>query len=222
MEIWRVVHAIKRKWWLILILALLGGTIGYYLFVYSAVTTYSASSTLYVLNRDKLVAGESLSVSDINASQQLLMQYSGIFYSQAVASEAIKELDGYGVTAEQLSSMVSIESSESSNLLTIVAVSQDPQLSVAAANAMGQAFIVQINNLTQSNNTGFLDRAKAPIESHNDGTMKIIVLVLIGIIAAISITYLIEYFDTSIHSAEEIENSLKLRVIGIIPEHDIR
>ncbi|OCZ49455.1 Wzz/FepE/Etk N-terminal domain-containing protein [Dehalobacter sp. TeCB1] len=221
MDIWRIINSVLRRWWLIVILTVFLGIIGYFINIYSAQTIYSANTTMYVLNKDR-VEGQTLSSSDLYVSQSLITQYSGIFYSRAVSTAAAEELNMYHISDKMLASMVSISSEKNSNILVVTAVSPDPNLAAAAANAMSNEFILLIKDITKSDFIGIIDEAQVPaIPDNNNGLLKTLLFVFGGIVIALGIIYLLEYFDTTIRSSEIIEENLKLRVIGIIPEHDI-
>lgn len=222
MEIRRIIYALVRRWWIILLLVVLCGGTGYYLNVMCAQTLYSADTTLYFLNKDKVEAGQALSTQDLSMSQTLANQYSGIFYSRSVTSAAAKTLDNYLISEKRLASMVNISSEKDSILLTIDAVSPDPKIAAAAANAMANEFIALIGSITKSDFIGVLDEAQVPkIPIPNHGALKTLLFIFGGLVMALGIIYLLEYFDTTVRSSEDVEDHLKLRVIGIIPEHDI-
>lgn len=223
MKIRNIIYLAMRKWWIIVLFAILGGGIGFYQSIYSVQTLYSSDATLYALNKDKLQSGQTLSTQDLSVSQAVVRQYSGIFYSRSVTEAAAVKLEEYNVSASMLSSMVQITSQEDSTVLKVSAVAPDPELAAAAANAMAEEFIIQIRAITNSDFIGVLDRAlpqEYPIQSN--GIKKMILFLFGGVVIALGIIYLLLYFDTRVHSVEDIEDSLQLRVIGIIPEHDIR
>lgn len=223
MELRRLVYAIVHKWWLIVLLAVLSGGLGYYFNIYLSHPNYSANSTLYVLDREKIETGQALSFQDLTLSQEVVKQYSGIFYSRAVLSSASKKLSQYNISPEMLSAMVSLSSQLDSNLLSINAIASDPIVAAAVANAMGEEFTSFIRDLTKSDYIGILDEAQAPRNPMPDnGIVQTLIWLLAGLVIAFGSIYVIEYFDTTIRSAEDIEVNLNLRVIGIIPEHDIR
>jgi capsular polysaccharide biosynthesis protein len=225
MEIKRLFYSALRKWWLILLFAILGGGVGYYVYVSAPIPMYTANTTLYALNRDKILTGQPLTAQDIAMSQQVITQYSGIFYSEVVTSVAAKELKryNYNISARGLAAMSRIYSQKDVNLLTISSVSIDPEIAAAAANAMGSAFVSQMREFMQTDFIGVLDEAQVPLQpAATGGAKKVLMMIVVGIVAACGIIYVLEYFDTTIRSAEEIEERLKMRVIGIIPDHDVQ
>ena len=223
MEIRRIFYSVARKWWLIVLLAVLGGGISF-LNVYYTKPEYKADTKLYIMNRDKVITkGQSLNSSDIALSQQLVRQYYEIIYSRSVTSAVSQEVKEYNLSENAILSMISIASKLDSNIFTISARGYDPTIAAAVANATGRVFSTQIRQLSNSDNIGILDDALVPnYPVNNKGAQKVLLGILSGLMVAFGIIYIIEYFDTTVRSAEDIEKGLKVRVIGIIPEHDIR
>ncbi|ADY55912.1 lipopolysaccharide biosynthesis protein [Syntrophobotulus glycolicus DSM 8271] len=223
MEIRRLLYSIIHKWWLILFFVIISGGIGYYLNIFSNQPMYGADTTLFVLNREKVEAGQALSSQDLVFGQELVKQYSEIFYSRSVISETSNKLAEYNISPEMLASMVTISSQKDSNILTVHAVSFDPEVAAITANAMAEEFTAMIRDLTKSDYISILDQAQvAQYPMPNNGVQKTFIWLMAGLVIACGIIYIIEYLNTTVRSAEEIESQLSLRVIGIIPEHDIR
>lgn len=223
MDIRRILYAVVRKWWIIAITVSLFGGAGYYINIVLAPTIYRTDTTLYVLNRSKIDEGQSLSTSDLILSQSFVKQYSGIFDSRTVNQATARRLSGYNISEQMIPAMVQMSNQKDSNLLTIKATAPDPKMAADIANAMAEEFILQIRLITKSDFIGVLDEAQVPERpASNNGFIKTIIFIFGGLIIALGIIYLIEYFDTTVRSAEEVEELLNMRVIGIIPEHDIR
>ncbi|MDR3541180.1 MAG: Wzz/FepE/Etk N-terminal domain-containing protein [Desulfosporosinus sp.] len=222
MEIRRILYSITSKWWLIVLLAVIGAGLGF-LIAYSAKPMYQADTTLYIMNRDKMAEGDlSLRSQDIEVSQQLVRQSIEIISSRLVTSAVLKDIKNYNITEKELLSMISINSNLNSNIVTISATWSDPAVAAAVANATGSEFAIQIRQFTNSNILKVLDEAIVPNNPvPNKGPQKVLLGLLAGLIIAFGVIYIIEYLDTTVRSAEDIENGLKVRVIGIIPEYDI-
>lgn len=222
MEIRRILSSVVRKWWLVLLLAILGGGLGF-LINFNSKPMYQADTTLYIINRDKLFEVGSLNSQDIAVSEQLVRQYYDIIYSRSVISEVLREVKGYNLSEKAILSMISLSSNPESNIFTISARAVDPYIASVVANAAGQAFTKQIRQLTNSDNVGILDQAQVPIYPLSNNSIQIVFVgLLAGLMVAFFLIYIIEYFDTTVHSADDIEKELNIRVIGIIPEHNIR
>lgn len=220
MEIKRLFDAIVRKSWLIVLLMVVGGLVTGYVSFYFTAPTYEAETTIYAMYRNKVGSTGS---QDITASRQLVSDYSQIIDSSTITSLAILELKDFNLTEEDLTKMVSVSLQKDSSVLAIRAVSTDPKVAAAVANAMGRAFTGKMRQLINNDSISILDAAKIPEHPIPVGhTKNILVGVLAGMAAAFGIIYLSELFDTTIRAAEDVEYGLKLRVVGIIPAHNIR
>ena len=223
MDIRRILYSVARKWWLIVLLGVLGGGISY-LTVYFTKPVYQADTKLYIMNLDKVSTnGQKLNSSDITLSQQLVRQYYEMIYSRSVATAVSQEVKEYNLSQNAILSMVSIASKEDSNVFTISARWSDPAIAAAVANATSRAFSAKIRQLSNSDNVGILDEALVPnYPINNKGPQTVLLGLLAGWMVALGIIYIIEYFDTTVRSVEDIEKGLNLSVIGIIPELNIR
>lgn len=219
MIIRRIFYSVVRKWWLIILLAVLGGGLGY-LSVLFIKPMYQADTKLYI---KVSTTDRSLSPQDTTVNQQIVRQYSEIISSRLMTSAVLKDVDNFDITEKQLLSMIRIYSKQDSNILTITARGSDPTVVAAVANAAGREFTTHMRQLTNSDNVGILDEALVPnYQISNNKSQSIILGLVAGLMVAFGIICVIDYFDTTVRSAEDIEEGLKVRVIGIIPKHNIR
>ncbi len=224
MELQRLLYGFVRKIWLAVLLAIIGGGIAGYASMFMTTPVYVAESTLYALNRDRArLTGESVSYEDVALSRQLVQDYTEIIHSDKVISAVQRELSSKGLDESTLNSMVSVDLRKDSNVLIVRTAWVDPETAALVANSVSRALISKVRELTNSDNLSILDEAKVPGSpnpvNHNK---NILIGLLAGMVLAFGVIYVIELFDTTIRSAEDIENGLKMPVVGIIPEHDIR
>jgi capsular polysaccharide biosynthesis protein len=222
MSINRIIFTLLRLWWVIIIFALIGGGVGGILVNYT-LPVYKATSTLYMMNIDKLRnEKEELQSSDIIFSQQLIQQYKEIIYSRAVISNVIKTTNS-NLTEEQILSMVELETKQDSNVFTISVKNKDPYLAAELTNTMADTFVATILRISNSQSVGILDRAIVPVTPEvNHRSARIFLGITAGLMLAICIIYVIQFFDTKVRSEKDIIEDLNVRVIGIIPKYDIK
>lgn len=221
MEINKIIRLIIRKWWLIVFLLASGGGLGF-ASAHFSLPFYEVSTSLYIMPSEQH-PDNSMNINDFTLSKYLVEQYSDIISSKSVASAILKDVQEYEINEYQLMSMVRIVTYDDSSIFYIKARGTDPELTAAVANATARQFRVQLNRITKSSNVQILDVAVVPQNPvSNNSVAKIMIGLLLGLVCAVAIIYAIEYFDNKIRSAEDVEDSLKLHVIGFIPEHDIR
>lgn len=223
MEIRRIFYSIFRKWWIVILLAVLGGGVSY-LNVYYTEPVYQAETKLYISNLDTTVTNaKPLNSSELALRQQLVRQYYDIIYSRTLTLAVAQEFKEYNLTGNAISSMISINSKEDTNIFTISARGSDPTIVAAVANATGREFIAQLRQLSNIGTVGILDKALVPnYPLNSNGEQKVLLGIFLGLTVAFGIICSLAYYDTTVRSAEDIVKGLKVRVIGIIPDHDIR
>lgn len=224
MEIRRFLDSLKRMFWLIVLLGAVGGSIPAYLIISKAIPMYEAETTIYAMNKCNSVdRNQGINYQDLTLSRQLIYDYQYILTSEKVISSAIKLLEKYNISREQLVNMISLNQKSESSVITIKAVANDAKIAADISNAVSQAFISQLGEMTNSSIIGVINKAEVPKSPISNGTVKKTIIGFIaGIVIAISIIYIRELFDMKLRYIYDVENTLKIRVIGAIPKYSIR
>ena len=218
----RIIKALIKRWWLILLVTIFstGASVTYS--VRNSSPIYKATTTLYVMptsnSQNYLITSDSIIVS-----QQLAKDYIELIKSDKTTSAVAEGLGLKGVAAEKLSSNVSVDMVKGSNLLEISAYDTNQETAKTIANAFAKISIQQITGITNQNNFNVVDVAKVPMEPI--ATNKFILIMLSFILSIVSICGLIimvEYIQNTAHTVQDIENGLGYSVIGIIPKTDIK
>ncbi|HEX9059906.1 MAG TPA: Wzz/FepE/Etk N-terminal domain-containing protein [Clostridia bacterium] len=224
MSIGKLFEGVLRRMWLVLVLAVAGCILAAAASKFMMTDVYHAETTIYAINHKTQASGSPLSMNldDIMVSQQILKNYGDVITSYYVISEALKELNNPNVSEGMLRSMVSISLKKDSSLMVVGVEAPNAKLASDAANAVAKAFSKKIKDITNVENIGILDEAREPKHPEPKGTTKTVVLgILAGMLIAFAIIYLAELFDKKVRCAEDIELSLGVPVIAVIPEHDI-
>lgn len=224
MEIRRFFSSIQRMIWLIILFGVIGGGSLAYINIAKATPMYEAETTIYAMNRCSTIDGsKGINYQDLTLSRQLVFDYQYVLTSEKVISLANKHLEKYRLSNEQLISMISMNQQSESTVINIKAVANNAKMSADISNAVTEVFVSQLSEMTNSNIIGVLNKAKVPTLPINNGaTKKIIIGFIAGIIIAISIIYIRELFDMKIRYIDDVENTLKIRIIGAIPKYSIR
>ena len=224
MEIRRFLNSVQRMLWLIILFGVIGAAIPAYLNIVKAIPMYKAETTIYAMSKNSTAdVGKGINYQDVSISRQLVFDYQYVLTSEKVISLANKLLEKYNFSQEQLISMINITPKDESSVIAISAVSDGAKKSADISNAVTEAFISQLIEMTNSNIIGVLNKAetpKAPID--NGSTKKTIMGFLVGVIIAFSIIYIRELFDMKLRYIDDIEDTLKIKVIGAIPKYSIR
>ena len=198
---------LKRWWWLIVLASALGGAAGY---VVSQRTPpiYAASATLIVTTSAPSPDPAAALIPDQRAS--LVKTYKELLLKRPVLEAVIADL-GLTTDVETLAKQLSIAEVRDTQLLVLTAQDADPRQAAALANAAVQAFnrqsAVLLANPYAANRAGLsiVETAAPPREPAGPGPLRIVVIAaLVGALLALGIAFAVEYFDTSVRSANDV------------------
>jgi capsular polysaccharide biosynthesis protein len=157
------------------------------------------------------------------AGTNIMKTYADIVSSRKVAERAALIIGDDEVTAQTIQGMVSVNYVDKSPILTIYATSISPQLTVKVANAVADAFIIEVKNIMGSDNVQLLDSAVDSSPYSNGGmsnTMKRLLYGGIGFILPCIVIALREILSTKLYSVNDASLNDELDIIGIIPVYE--
>jgi capsular polysaccharide biosynthesis protein len=224
MNINRFLNTIARMLWLVILLGIIGGGITAYKSYYLTTKMYKAETSVYAMKKGQTKGGgESLEYQDVMLSRQLIIDYQEIVVSGRVLDLAVKRLVKYNISQSELERMISVESKNDSSVIGISAEADNAEVAAKASNEVTQAFIVCLREITNDRIVGILNEAKVPEQPIPDNSLKnIIIGILAGVVAALTIIYIRELFDTAIRYPEDIKHNTELNIVGIIPRYGIK
>lgn len=215
-DIKRCLLGIMKKWWLIVgvtILSVCGVSL---LTLEVEPDTYSAEATVYSVSYEG-------KYEDAIESANIMKTYLDVINSNKVADRAALILDDSNITGTIIKNMITISASENSTVIGISATSTDEMLVQNIANAVAEAFVNEIQNITGESNVQILDKADNS-SIHSSGkaeqTTKRILGGIIGFIIIFAIVCGKEIFSNEIHCVRECEVDGKINILGIIPIYD--
>jgi len=204
-----------KKIYIIIIITFLATSLGIIYTLFLQTPLYRSKTTLLLLKANE--SSSSYSQSDILVNQNLITTYSEIIKSNTVLGRVIDDLK-LNKTIGELGSLISVSSQKSSIIIAINVSSEDKEEARNIASSLAKVFSEEIKNLMNMENVGIVDSANLPTASYNIQPVKQIGISLFaGIFLSISLLFVIYYFDTTVKTKEQIEEELKLTVIGVVP-----
>ena len=208
-------RSIYKKIYIILIIGVL---CAFGVFVYSEfikVPMYEASTTL-VLTKNNTNVESTINQNDLLINQKLVSTYSELVKSKLVLKEVIKNLD-LDMKVNDLSKLVKVENVQDTEILKISVKSSDKEDAREITNQIATVFTAKVPSLYDINNVGIIDRAVTPSKVCNNTTLRDTALAFVGsIVFMIFILLIIYYFDDTIKYSENLEEEIKLPLIGKI------
>ena len=124
---------ILERFWIVLVSAVICGIIMGIL-AENSVTTYSATSKLYIVHKDS----SDVNIADLQLGTALTLDYQEVFKTWEVHEMVIKELD-LPYSYQQMQSMLTISNPEDTRVLYITVTHSDAKMAAAIANSYAKA-----------------------------------------------------------------------------------
>lgn len=156
--------------------------------------------------------------SELSLSKSLVDTYAEIVKSRRVLEQVIEELN-LDTTYEKLSNKISVTSVNNTEIIKIIVTDTDPTEAKNIANVTANYFTKEVVDLYKVNNVNVLDEANTTNIPYNINVAKqIIIYLFIGFIIGAGVLFIIFYFDRTIKSAEQVEQKIKLPILGSVEE----
>lgn len=166
------------------------------------------------------VESDSITTSDIALNAQLVSTYSELVKSKKVLRKVISNLNS-DIDEETLRKKVVVDSVKDTELIRINVTNEDPVVAEKIANEIAKVFTENIAELYSINNVHILDEAEVENEPSNVNHVKdIAIFTFMGIAVACTYILILNMFDTTVKSVEDIEKMLNLPVLVTIPMYD--
>ena len=160
--------------------------------------------------------------SELLLNKNLVKTYSNIIKSKKVLNKVISNLN-LEYTYQELSRMIKVTNVDDTEIIRISVLSEDEEIPAIIANAIVPVFRNEVKRIYGIENVSVLDKATNNRKPYNVNMIKDnIIYLLIGIFLGSALVFTMYYYDTSVKSAEMIEDKLGLTVIGVVPKIERR
>lgn len=211
-----LMNVLKKRLVMILAIAIIALTIAgvvSYLFL----TPIYQASTQILVNQGK-VEQQPFNSQDIQTDLQLINTYNVIIKSPAILSIVIEKLD-MNITPSQLTSQISVDSAQNSQVINISVTDPEPFKAVDIANTTGQVFQEEIQKLMKVDNVNILSPAEMsenPTPVKPNPKLNMAIGAVVGLMIGVGIAFLLEYLDTTIKNESDAEELLGLPILGLV------
>jgi capsular polysaccharide biosynthesis protein len=222
MELKALVGVIVKRLWIIILVPVLAAGVSAIITSFAMEPVYESTATLYVINK-AYDPQTPVGYNDILVARQLIKDYRELVTSKSVTKAVIQELELVGMTAAKLADKISVGFKSDTSVFEIKVQDQDPVRAMNIANKTSELFIKKAAGIMQVENISIVDYAEAPDFPISPKPLSNILAAFIaGLLAVLGIVFFLEYMDDTVRDLYEVENDLKLKVLGIIPSSDVK
>ena len=159
-----------------------------------------------------------LTTTDVTINKNLVNTYAEIVKSRRVLDQVISELD-LEESYEALSSKISVSAVNNTEIIRISVSDKDAIKAKNIANVTANYFTGEVIELYNMNNVKILDDAIESETPYNINVIKqTIIYFMLGFVLAAGILFVIYYFDRTVKSIEQVEQKIKLPILGGVQE----
>lgn len=205
---------ILEKFWIILVSAAVCATVMGVL-AGNSVMTYSATSKLYIVNKDS----SGVNISDLQLGTVLTLDYQEVFKTWEVHKMVIEELD-LPYSYQQMQSMLTVSNPEETRILYITVSNPDAKMAAKIANAYAKAAKTFIINTMEGVVPSDFSIALEPSvgSGANVGSSAVIGFVGGGVLAVAILAFLF-VLDNRPRSPEAIQQYGGIPTLSVFPAH---
>ena len=165
------------------------------------------------------VSSDQITSTEVSLNANLVATYSELVKSKNVMREVIKNLNLQNeVQEENLRNSVSVTAVKNTAIIEIAVTNAKPKIASDIANEIAKVFTAKVGEIYNIDNVHVVDEAEIPNDPSNINHIKdVIKFVAVGLVIAVMYVLVANMLDTTVKSAEEIEQALKLPVLVSIP-----
>jgi len=162
---------------------------------------------------------QTLTQSDVTLNRNLVSTYAEIVKSRRVLNQVIDRL-GLDITYEQLNGRVSVAAVSNTEIIRITVTDKDAIRAKNIANVTAEYFTEEVSELYNMDNVDVLDEAIESDSPYNINVIKqVVIYFMVGLVLAVGVLFLIFYFDRTVKSIEQVEQKIKLPILGGVQEY---
>ena len=189
------------------------GALMYSLFI--ATPKYNSTTRVYVVNQKK--DNQAITTQDVQLGTLLVKDYKEIILSNSVMSDVVAK-NKLQITPGELAKKISVDAPKDTRIISITVTDKDPQKARDLANAVREVSADKIKEVTKIEDVTTLEQAEAALTPSSPNVFKNSVLAaLLGFILVVGGVVLIELMDDRIKRPEDIEETMDLVLLGVIP-----
>lgn len=211
-DIREIVYLLLKKWYLIVLCFVLAAGSAFVVTQFYIKPVYKAETTLFLGKESGQV---SLSFSDIQVNNQLVVDYRMILQSRRVAEVIQQKL---GVDIRKFQNNVNVTTVKDSRLFSISYEDTDPKLAADVVNELASVIQEMAEEIIEVKNIKVIDTAKVPENPIKPNKkMNVVAAGGLGLVLGIALIFGLEFIDHTFKKPEEVERTLGINVIGTIP-----
>lgn len=213
-----IFRLLMKKLWLLLLIGVIAGVIGFGVSAFLLTPQYQSVATLYVASSQS-DANAGKTTSDIALAIRLANSYKEIFVSRTVLQQVEADFNGK-YTTQQLSSMVSVQSSDESEILTLQVTCADPSDAQSIAEKVFDYGTDEIMRVIRAGWVEYIDEPSLPERPVSPNVIRNTLLAfIVGFVLCAGVLIVRDLIDDKLKGQEDLADAFpNVPIVGLIPK----
>lgn len=215
-DVFQLVKNLWKRKLMILIVALVTGAGAFAYSTFIVKPEYTSTTRIYVVNRNQ---GDKpgLTNQDLQAGTYLVKDYREFILSQDVLEEVVSDLK-LDLTPKGLANKIKVTVPVDTRIVSISVNDRVPEEASRIANSLREVAAQKIISITRVSDVTTLEEARPAISPSSPNIKRnTLIGFLAGMIGTSVIVLHLELFDTRVKRPEDIENTLQMTLLGVVP-----
>jgi capsular polysaccharide biosynthesis protein len=219
MKIDEIVNVLIKRWKMILLITLITTAVSAIASIFIIAPKYQAGTKVFIGKEENSQGQEqNYSTNDVSMYQKLLKTYAEIIQTNDLVERAITS-NSLNLKSENILSGLIVTPRADTQILEIAYTSTEKTLAADVVNSVTNEFIRYSKELIPNGNVKVIESVKVPDSPVSPNKkMNIGIAFLLGLMISLGLSFLLEFIDNTFKTREQMEEILKLPVIGVIPD----
>lgn len=210
----------KKHFVFIVLIAIIGGSAAFVVSNFLIEKKYTSEAMLYVENNQQ--ASDTVNVNDITAAQKLVNTCQILFKSKTMLENIIINLD-LPYTKSQLNSMITAQSVNSTEVMSLKVESSDPQEAQTIVNELVRLANIEFARVIKSGSIEVIDYGEVNTSpSYPNVNLITAAGLLIGAVLSYVIVFIKEMFDVVVKHDDDIAKMYNIPVFAEIMDFNAK
>lgn len=219
-DILRLVKLLWKKLWIIAIVTVLAGALGFSYSAFLVTPMYQSSAMMYVNNSSFTVGSTSFSISsgELSAAKSLLDTYVVILKTRTTLEEVIREAE-LDYTYEELDKMVSAASVSSTEVFRVTVTAPDPVEAELIVRTIVDILPDRISEIVDGSSVRIVDTAIVPTRrSSPSHTKNAMIGMALGLVLSCGVIVVMDLLNNTIRDEDYLTEVYGLPMLAIVPD----
>ena len=206
-----------KKLPIIIIVTFIALIIGYIYSTVVQVPLYHGTTTIILVQKQNDKDTSYAYQNELNINEKLVTTYSQIIKSRRVLEQVINNLK-LKTTSKELAEDINVTAVTDTSIIKVSVSDKNNKNAVLIANEVAEVFKKEVSNIYNLENVSIVDNAIIEEKPYNIILLKeLLIAGFAGIIISCGVLFIIYYFDNTIKTKTDIEDTLGLPVLTEIP-----